>query len=82
MDIVKGSVVKSRAGRDKDTFLIVVECKEGAALVCDGKSRRLCSPKLKNFKHLAPTGTVIEIPETDKQLRKALSSFGGNTKED
>lgn len=75
MDIVKGSIVKSKAGRDKDEFLVVVSVDNSYAYVCDGKHHKTESPKKKNLKHIAPTQTVIEMPQTNKQLRKLLNSF-------
>lgn len=81
MDIVRGRIVRSKAGRDKDTFYIVVKSDE-AVWVANGRERKLSSPKRKNPKHLALTATVLSVPETDKQLRRALRDFGADFKED
>ncbi len=78
----KGRVVKSKAGKDKDQFYIVVDYKDNRAYVCDGKYRKLKSPKPKNPIHLAATTAVVELPENDKQLRLLLKNFGGTIKED
>lgn len=75
MDIVRGSVVKSKAGRDKDRFLVVVDVLEQKVFVCDGKHHKTEKPKLKNIKHLSATKTVVELPKTNKQLRKLLNNF-------
>ena len=72
MDFKLGAVAISRAGHDKGDRLAVVRLEGGYALVCDGKSRPLSKPKLKNLRHLAATGAVIELPDTDKKLRKLL----------
>ena len=82
MNITVGSIVRSRAGKDKDRFAIVLRLEGGRAYVSDGKYRKLSNPKPKNLIHLAPTSAVYALPATDKQLRKLLKDFGGDTKED
>lgn len=73
MDIRPGTVVKSKAGRDKGTFLVVVKVEENQALVCDGGERPLERPKKKNLLHLAPTGRSIPVSElTANRKLKAL----------
>lgn len=70
-----GSVVKSISGRDKDRFYLVVEIRDGFALIADGKVRKLASPKKKSLKHLAMTNTVLALADvtSDKKLRKLLA---------
>ncbi len=75
MDITIGSVVKSKAGRDKDSFYVVQSLEGGRAFLIDGKYRHPENPKQKNIKHLAPTKTAVSLPQTDKQLRKLLNTF-------
>lgn len=69
-----GRVVRSTAGRDKDTFLAVVGMDGEACLLCDGKERPLNRPKRKNPKHLAATNWLLteEQMNTNRALRKAL----------
>jgi ribosomal protein L14E/L6E/L27E len=76
MDIVKGSVVKSRAGRDKDEFFVVLDVKDSLAYIANGRDRKVEKPKLKNLKHLAATNAILLLPATNKQLRKMLKEFG------
>ena len=73
-----GTVVQSRAGRDRGNFLAVMEIQGEFALVADGKERPLARPKKKRFKHLAETNMQIELSEitTDRQLRAALRASG------
>ena len=78
----KGRIVKSKAGKDKEQFYIVVDYKDTRAYLSDGKLRKLCNPKSKNPKHLAVTSTVVPMPENDRQLRTLLKNFGSTTKED
>lgn len=77
MSFEKGQVVISRAGRDKGYPLIVLEEKDGAVFVADGKERPLSRPKSKNPKHLSPTSIIIDgaDTETDSKIRKALKQF-------
>ncbi len=73
----RGTIVKSKAGRDKDTFLIVLETQGKSVLVCDGKKRPLANPKLKKILHVAPTNTVVEEESllTNNKMKSALRNF-------
>lgn len=73
-----GSVVISKAGRDKTKVMVVVEETENYLLVCDGKERPVERPKRKNPKHLKLTGLHLKAHqlETNRALRKALKCCG------
>ena len=73
----KGTVVYSKAGSDKGSFLCVVDFTATAVRVCDGKRYKLNRPKLKNLKHIGVTNTVLCEKDllTDKALRTALSCY-------
>lgn len=76
MSIVKGSIVKAKAGRDKDSFFVVLGVNDEFALIADGKRRTLEHPKNKKLKHLEPTNTVIEGSfKTNPQIKKILNNF-------
>jgi ribosomal protein L14E/L6E/L27E len=76
MNIVKGSIVKAKAGRDKDGFFVVLDVFSAFALIADGKRRKVEHPKKKKLKHLEATETVIEGSlETNPQIRKILNNF-------
>ena len=83
MDIVTGSAVYSRAGRDKGGLFIVISCKDGYAYMSDGDKRKLHNPKKKKIKHLNRTNFVSEeiaaAIETgmveDYMIRKALAEL-------
>ena len=47
-----GDLVESTAGRDRGETLLVIKVDDGTALVVNGKTRRVLSPKRKNLKHL------------------------------
>ncbi len=82
MDLKTGQIVASKAGRDSGQFFIVTDISDGFVFLADGKERKLNSPKKKNPKHIAVTKTVVEIPATDKKLRKLLFSFNRLIQED
>lgn len=67
--------MKSKAGHDKDTFAVVVEVNAQEILICDGKHHKLENPKRKNPKHIVATNKVIDLPTTDKQIRRILNAF-------
>lgn len=71
----KGLVVYSKAGSDKDSFLVVVDGDVTSVRVCDGKRYKLSRPKLKNLKHIGVTKFVLSDNDisTDKALRAALA---------
>ncbi|MBQ3151329.1 MAG: KOW domain-containing RNA-binding protein [Clostridia bacterium] len=73
----RGSVVRSLAGRDKDSLLAVVEVTEKGVLICDGKERPVERPKFKNLRHIGETGAQLpeETISRNKALRKALAGL-------
>ncbi|WP_444658654.1 KOW domain-containing RNA-binding protein [Caproiciproducens sp. R2] len=77
MDFVRGLVVRSAAGHDKDGFFTVLEADAGFALICDGRRRSLDHPKRKKLKHLCPTRTVLAegSMQTNREIRGALREF-------
>ncbi len=59
--IALGSVVYSRAGRDKGRFFLVVEIVDDEFVrIADGKTRLLAKAKLKKIKHLKNEGEIIQ----------------------
>ena len=75
MEFRKGELVIRNAGREKDHLMCVLESDEKYVYVCDGKERKLGSPKRKNPKHLIKTEKQLSdsMFSTDRALRKALS---------
>ena len=76
MDITKGSLVYSRAGRDKGTLFIVVDKEGDWVYLADGSLRRVEKPKKKRLKHINKTNKLAEIDFeniSDSMLRKALA---------
>lgn len=79
MELEIGSVVRSEAGRDKYKLMAVVGTDSGMLLLCDGKERKLESPKRKNPRHTALIQTVLKDSDmaTNRSLRKALAAIEG-----
>lgn len=77
--MIPGRIVCSKAGRDKDSFMVVIKVNDKRVYVADGKRRKLDNPKPKNPIHLAKTGTIIDIEtmSTNKLLTQALRKFAG-----
>ena len=76
MEAITGRIVRSRAGRDKGNFLVVIKTDGDFVFVADGKERKLASPKKKRIKHVSFTNTVIDTESiTDKKLRSVIAEF-------
>lgn len=77
MDFIRGSIVKNKAGHQKDKFFVLLKIENGYAFISDGNYRPISKPKKKNLKHLSLTKTVL--PEfklhTNMQIRRALKAF-------
>lgn len=84
MEIGIGSVVISKAGRDKTDWFIVIGLDGDYAMLANGDSRKTDKPKKKKLKHLQKTNYISDfIKEKMKnsgtvenhEVRKALSQF-------
>lgn len=76
MNVLQGSLVKSLAGHDKNSYFVVLMIEENFVYIADGKERKLEKPKRKNIKHLAVTKEVLDMSEiTNKKLRRQLNEF-------
>lgn len=77
MPIEIGRIVRSQAGRDKGTYLVVLSSDERTVTVADGKERPLERPKTKNYRHVVPTDITLSENDmtTNRGLRKALALF-------
>lgn len=74
--IPTGTVVKAKAGRDKEGFFVVVKSEGGFVYIADGKRRKVESPKKKNPVHLTVTNTVLsDSMDTNRSIRTALRAF-------
>lgn len=70
----KYKVVLSRAGRDKNSLLVIVGEENGFCYLCNGKERPLSNPKRKNVRHIAFTNYSLNSDDiqSNKSLRSAL----------
>jgi ribosomal protein L14E/L6E/L27E len=76
VEAIIGRIVRSCAGRDSGSFLIIIRTDDSFVYVADGKERKLASPKKKSLKHLKLTNTVIDTKDlTDKKLRSVIAEF-------
>ncbi len=77
---LRGQVIKSTAGRDKDYLMAVTDCDGKYVYVCDGRERRLNKPKRKNPSHVAKTLWTLNEDQmhSDRRLRKALNELEYN----
>ena len=76
MDIYPARLVLSKAGRDKNKYFAVLEIPDDTyVLLCDGKARRLETPKKKKLKHIEDTGIeLIRIKEKMNEGKKISNS--------
>ncbi len=78
MEITVGTVVFSKAGRDKRKMLLAVKVEGNYAYVCDGELRKVEKPKKKKLIHLQRTNYVELIDSenlTDSQVRGILYKY-------
>lgn len=83
MELVKGQVVYSRKGRDVQRPYVVLAVEPETrsqpqrAMLCNGSKWPLAAPKLKNVRHIQPTGTLLPAAQiqTDTDIKTALKPF-------
>ena len=75
MNIQKGLVVKSTAGRDQGGYYVAVEAEDRFVFIANGKERKLEKPKRKNVKHISPTHRLIDTAGLTKNLKGFFRSF-------
>ncbi len=85
MEIKVGSIVRSKAGRDKGDFFIVLAMDGNYVYMANGELRKVDQPKKKKLKHLQGTEEVSEFivnklaqggRVTNSEVRKALAQAG------
>ena len=87
MEILVGSMVRSKAGRDKGDLFIVIARDGEYAYLANGELRKVDSPKKKKLKHLQGSGKISEFivnkletvgKVTNSEVRKALAEYSEN----
>lgn len=70
-----GQIVKSKAGRDKGKFFVIIDKEDEYLYLVDGILRRIDNPKKKKIKHIQPTNIIIDIIknkiENDEKITNA-----------
>jgi hypothetical protein len=84
--MTRGTIVFSKAGRDKGKAMVILESDGEYLTLADGKTRSLQKPKRKKIKHVQPTKTKINLQPVghdlqDAFIRKQIKEFleGGST---
>lgn len=78
MELVRGDIVRSVAGHDRGSLLLVTDVRGDRICVVDGRLRKLENPKQKNRKHLhlaARPDPDMGVPETDSGVRALLARY-------
>ena len=77
MDLVRGQLVRSRAGRDRAHTFSVLAVEGQMLFLADGHLHKLSCAKRKKKMHVAPTATVLqgEFLACDEQLRGAIRAY-------
>ena len=76
MEIERGSLVYSIAGRDKGTLFLVLKRDGEFVYLADGNTRKVENPKKKKLKHVNKTNTLLELEFeniSNSDVRKSLS---------
>lgn len=76
MDITVGTLVFSKAGRDKGEMFLTLSVENGYAYIADGDLRRVEKPKKKKLIHLQRTNNKVELGEiTNSAVRKIVAQY-------
>ena len=76
MEIERGRLVYSIAGRDKGTLFLVLKRDGEFVYLADGNTRKVENPKKKKLKHVNKTNTLLELEFeniSNSDVRKSLS---------
>ena len=74
MEIERGSLVYSIAGRDKGNLFLVLSREGQVVYLADGDLRKVENPKRKKIKHVNKTNTLLEFDDnvSNSDIRKML----------
>lgn len=71
-----GMLVRSKAGRDKDSVYIIVDTEEKVVFVSDGEKRPIRHMKRKNRIHLQPVLKIrMNCTPEDEAIREFIKTF-------
>ncbi|WKY45434.1 KOW domain-containing RNA-binding protein [Eubacteriaceae bacterium ES2] len=84
-DLMVGQVVRSKAGRDKGQFMVVLSIiDDNYVYVSNGQLRKVSRPKKKKIKHLSKTNHITMIIRnkmensqeiTNSDIKREIQSF-------
>lgn len=70
--MTEGTIVFSKAGRDKGRAMVVLHSEGEYLFLADGDLRPIENPKKKKTKHIQPTHTIINLqPKDGRDLQNA-----------
>jgi ribosomal protein L14E/L6E/L27E len=72
-----GTIIKSKAGRDKGSLLMVLAVEDPYVLLADGRGRKLEKPKRKKIKHVALSGFEERLTKDDSRAGVRLITESG-----
>lgn len=78
MDIVAGTIVYSKAGRDKGNMFLVIKTEDRFCYIADGDMRKVEKPKKKKLIHLQRTNYIEENVSgniENCQVRKIIAQY-------
>lgn len=77
-----GTVVISKAGKDKGLKFVVLQCDGLYCLIANGKLRPIEKPKRKKLRHLQLTNMRLTEQDmaTNRALRKAIAGLSNSDK--
>lgn len=76
MELRRGMLVKSKAGRDKDCIYVIGDVKNEYVYLADGDLRPLSRMKKKNIRHLQPILKIrAEDISSDSVIRKVIREY-------
>ncbi len=89
MSIRPGDFVIATSGRDMGKCFIVLSVENQFLYLCDGKNRKVSTPKKKKAKHVSIAGAandsirgrLLDGGITNREVRRAISIFKGLTAE-
>lgn len=82
MELRRGMLVRSKAGRDKDCIYVIGDVKNEYVYLADGALRPLSRMKKKNIRHLQPILSVkAGSISNDSEIRHLISEYIRRTKE-
>lgn len=82
-DLPLGSLVKSKAGHDKDVIYVIVGKDESFINVANGDTRFIKTPKRKNPKHVQVIHHLVDYEKMDDvRLKRAIKLYVENHKEE